>query len=114
MNIQIYYVKKDFACQKAERFFKERRIPFQWVDLSKHSMGKREIMLFSGGNPAALVNRENNKVKEHPICYTDDAERICAYLMEDARLMRLPIVRNGQKFTIGADEAVWTEWVKQG
>ena len=46
-NIQIYYVKRSFDVQKAERFFKERRVPFQAVDMRRHAPGKREIELFA-------------------------------------------------------------------
>ena len=45
MNIQIYYGKKNFDVQKAERFFKERRIPVQGLDLGKHRLGEREVRL---------------------------------------------------------------------
>ena len=43
MNIRIYALKRDFDVQKAERYFKERRIPYQFVDLNKTVMGKREL-----------------------------------------------------------------------
>ena len=45
MNIQIYSAKKNFDVQKAERFFRERRIPVQMMDLKKHPLGEREIRL---------------------------------------------------------------------
>ena len=45
MNIQIYSVKTNFDTQKAERYFKERRIPVQMMDLKKHPLGEREIRL---------------------------------------------------------------------
>ena len=45
MSIQIYCGKKNFDTQKAERFFKERRIPVQSMDLKKHPLGEREIRL---------------------------------------------------------------------
>ena len=46
-NIQIYYIKRSFDVQKAERFFKERRVPFQAVDMHRHAPGKRELELFA-------------------------------------------------------------------
>ena len=55
MNIQIYVNKKNPDVLKAERFFKERRVPYQLVDLKKHKLGERELQLFAraaGGNVA--------------------------------------------------------------
>ena len=111
MNIQIYMLKKNFDVQKAERFFKERRIPFQIVDLKKHMLGKREIQQFSGGDPRKLLDIESVHVREHPAMYTNDSDRIVEYIQSAPQLLRLPIVRNGNKFTIGADEAVWKTWI---
>ena len=47
MNVQIYASKKNPDVLKAERFFKERRIPYQLVDLKKHRLGRRELELFA-------------------------------------------------------------------
>lgn len=46
MSIQIYALKRNFDVQKAERFFKERRVPYQLLDLKKHKLGQREMALF--------------------------------------------------------------------
>ena len=110
MNIQIYMLKRNFDVQKAERFFKERRIPFQLVDLKKHPLGKREIQLFAKGDVKSLLDKDSVRVKEHPALYTNDDERITEYIQASPELLRLPIVRNGSKFTIGVDEAVWKTW----
>ncbi|MBR4331743.1 MAG: ArsC family transcriptional regulator, partial [Clostridia bacterium] len=60
MNIQIYALKKNFDTQKAERFFKERRIPYQLLDLKKHKLGGRELALFARRIGAQnLVDRKN-------------------------------------------------------
>jgi arsenate reductase (glutaredoxin) len=112
MNIQIYVSKKNFDVQKAERFFKERRIPYQMVDLSRHPLGARELQLFSQKLTAgALVDREDKKVKEHPVCYAPNDDVILAELIQKPALMRSPIVRNGTKVTIGAAEDEWLSWL---
>ncbi len=112
MNIQIYQYKRNFDVQKAERFFKERRIPFSIVDLKKHPAGKREMELFAQVfGLKSLIDAESEKVRSHPVLYTDDRERILEYLMQDPSLMKLPIVRNGRLMTLGADEAQWTRWM---
>lgn len=111
MNIQIYMLKKNFDVQKAERFFKERRVPYQLVDLKKHKLGMREIELFARQIGAReLVDRQNIAAMSHPVGHTDDAERIMEYLMENPSFMRTPIVRNGNKVTVGADENTWKNW----
>lgn len=114
MNIQIYVAKKNFDVQKAERFFKERRIPYQMVDLTRHPLGARELQLFAKALTAkALVDRDDKKVKEHPVCYAPNDDVILAELLQKPTLMRSPIVRNGNKITLGAAEEIWTAWLSQ-
>ena len=112
-NIQIYYIKRSFDVQKAERFFKERRVPFQAVDMHRHAPGRREMELFAraAGGVSALLDKESTKVRSHPAAYMHDESAVLEEIMEDPSLMRAPIVRNGQKVTIGVDEAVWAQWL---
>ncbi len=114
MNIQIYVSKKNFDVQKAERFFKERRIPYQLVDLARHPLGARELQLFAQKLTAkALVDRNDKKVLEHPVCYAPNDEVILQELALNPKLMRSPLVRNGNKVTLGAQEDVWTAWLSE-
>ena len=112
-NIQIYFIKRNFDVQKAERFFKERRVPFQAVDMRRHVPGKRELELFAraAGGVASLLDRSNPKVLSHPAAYMRDENAIMESLMEDPSLMVAPIVRNGQKVTIGVHEDIWSGWI---
>ena len=111
MNIQIYTGKKNFDAQKAERYFKERRIPFQALDLKKHKLGEREIrMMISAIGIEKLIDREDKKVKEHPACYYDREELLIPAIQENPWLLRLPIVRNGNKMTLGYQPDVWAQW----
>ena len=115
MSIQIYCLKKNFDTQKAERFFKERRVPYQLLDLKKHKLGSRELTLFARRLGAEnLVDRQNPDALSHPVAHTDDAAYILESLLENPRFLRLPIVRNGEQVTLGADEGAWEEWVKKG
>ena len=109
MNIQLYISKKNFDVQKAERFFKERRVTVQFVDLKKHRMGLRELQLFAraAGGVRNLVDRDNVNAMSHPVAHTDNEEIILGYLMEKPEFLRTPIVRNGQKVVIGEDQAAW-------
>ena len=115
MNIQIYALKRNFDTQKAERFFKERRIPYQLLDLKKHKLGQRELSLFARRLGAEnLVDRKNPDAMSHPLAHTDDAAYILEALAENPRFLRTPIVRNGEQVTLGADEKTWEEWLKKG
>ena len=109
MALQLYALKKNFAVQKAERFFKERRVTVQFVDLKKHKMGLRELQLFAraAGGAAKLVDRDNVNAMSHPVAHTDNEGIILDYLLEKPELMRTPIVRDGQKVVIGEDLAAW-------
>lgn len=109
MSIQIYALKKNFAVQKAERFFKERRAQYQLVDLKKHKLGLRELQLFAraAGDVCALVDRDNVNAMSHPVAHTDIEAVVLDYLLENPAFMRTPIVRNGQKVVIGEDQTAW-------
>ena len=111
MNIQIYSGKKNFDTQKAERYFKERRIPFQGHDLKKHRLGEREIKLMLDGiGMEKLLDREDKKVKEHPACYYDRQELLIPAIQENPWLLRTPVVRNGNKVTVGYQPEIWETW----
>ena len=113
MNIQIYVNKKNPDVLKAERFFKERRIPYQLVDLKKHKLGQKELDTFVRAVGAkALVDREGKKALERPVAHMSTDSLIVAELLNDPTALKTPIVRNGSKITVGADEAVWKTWLE--
>ena len=108
MSIQIYCLKKNFDTQKAERFFKERRVSYQLMDLKKHKLGQRELSLFARRLGAQnLVDQKNPAALSHPVAHTDDEAYILEALLEHPEFMRTPIVRCGEKVTLGADEKAW-------
>jgi arsenate reductase (glutaredoxin) len=112
MNVLIYWFKRDFDSQRAERFFKERRVPLQIVDLKKHALGASEAALFARCIGAkALLDRNSMAVRSHPVAYTDDPDLIMDYLVRFPQFLRLPIVRCGNRITVGIDEPVWTQWL---
>ena len=111
MNIQIYCGKKNFDAQKAERYFKERRISFQSLDLKKHRLGEREIRLMLDAiGMENLIDRQDKKVKEHPACYFDRAEMLIPAIQENPWLLKTPIVRNGNRITQGYAPEEWDKW----
>lgn len=112
MAFQIYYLKKGFEFQKFNRFFKERRIQLQEFDLTKHKLGNREIMMFINAfGLESLLDKENSRVREHPACYTNDVEAIVEYIKENPYLIKLPILRNGNKLMLAYDEKRLIEWL---
>ena len=114
MNVQIYTSKKNPDVLKAERFFKERRISYQLVDLKKHRLGRKELELFAAAAGArALVDRSGKKALERPVAHMSTDSLILSELLNDPSALVSPIVRNGNRVTVGADEAAWRRWVEE-
>lgn len=116
MNIQIYVTKTNPDVLKAERFFKERKIKVQRVDIKKNKPGRRELELFmrAAGSARALVDRKGMKALERPVAHMTSDSLILSELLNDPMALVSPIVRNGQKVTVGVDEAEWMKWVQEG
>ena len=112
MNIQIFGKTKCFDTKKAERYFKERRIKFQSINLSKFGMSRGEYNSVKNavGGFAALVDEKSKEYEEQYIAYlaepTDKEER----LLENPGMFKTPIVRNGKKATVGYCPDVWGSW----
>ena len=109
MNIQIFGKSKCFDTKKAERYFKERRIKFQSIDIIRYGMSRGEFD--SVRRAVGLENMIDEKAKDAEIlkylAYDEDkAEK----LLEDQRLIKTPIVRNGKAATVGYCPEVWKEW----
>ena len=113
MSIQIYCGKRNFDVQKTERFFKERRISVQIMDLKKHPLGEREIrIMLDGIGMENLLDRDDKKVKEHPACYYDRESLLIPAIRENPWLLKTPIVRYGNKVTSGYQPEVWESWIE--
>lgn len=113
MNIQIYAMKRDFDVQKAERFFKERRIPYQFVDLSKKGMGRKELdVVRRSVGLKAMIKLSDKDWQSHYVAQLTDEAAALDALMEQPKLLVLPIVRNGNKATVGFAQDEWLKWVE--
>ena len=112
--IQLYVSKKNFDTQKAERFFKERRAQVQVMDLKKHRLGERELLVLAKacGGLSALVDREDKRVKEHPACYYDRDSLLLPAILENPWLLRSPIVRSGARAAVGLNPEAWEDMLK--
>ncbi|MDO5377283.1 MAG: ArsC/Spx/MgsR family protein [Clostridia bacterium] len=114
MGLQIY-CGKGFDTQKAERYFKERRVAYQRVDVLKYGIGRRELeSVASAVGMQQLCDRESKAFRESVIAYTQSRETILAGLMEKPQLLRLPIVRCGKLATVGYCPDVWEKWKADG
>ncbi len=109
VNIQIFGRSKCFDTKKAERWFKERRIPFQSVDVKKYGMSLGELTSVKNA-----VGLENMVDPGHPdgvlLAYLADDRAKLEKLFEDPSLLRAPIVRNGKQATVGYCPQVWEGW----
>lgn len=110
MNIQIFGRKKSKDTKKAERFFSDRRIQFHSVDLDEKEMSKGELDRVKNavGGAEEMIDKESQLFKKKFQYLQYDAEE---ELLEDQSLLKLPIVRNGGKATVGYEPEVWKEWV---
>lgn len=109
MNIQIFGTSKCFDTKKAQRYFKERRVKFQLVDLSKYGISRGELT--SVKNALGLDALINSKHPDAPLLtyLAYDADKL-EKLLDDPRLLRTPIVRNGRQATVGYCPDVWKNW----
>ena len=109
MNIQIFGRSKCFDTKKAERWFKERRVKFQSVDVRRYGMSRGELASVKNA-----VGLEAMVDPGHPEAVllgylASDAAKLDK-LFEDPTLLRTPIVRNGKQATVGYCPQVWEGW----
>ena len=112
MNIQIFGKSKCFDTQNAERWFKERRIKFQSIDLKRDGMSPREFdsVLRAVGGVDNLVDWNGKSQEITLMKYMDDVRAKEDKLFDDPTLIRTPVVRNGKQATVGYCPEVWETW----
>ncbi len=109
MNIQIFGKSKCFDTKKAERWFKERRIKYQSVDLLRYGISRGELS--SVKNAAGLAALIDETDQDYPLLkYLASDEARFEKLLEDPYLLKTPIVRNGRQATVGYQPDVWKTW----
>jgi len=111
VNIQIYGSKKCFDTKKAERYFKERKIKYQYIDLLRYGMSQGELNSVKAA--VGLKELINSKAQEYDslnlarITSSEVKERL---LLENLALFKTPIVRNGRQATVGYRPEIWKDW----
>ena len=109
MNIQIFGTKKSQDTRKAERWFKERRIKYQYIDLLRYGMSRGELNAVK--NAVGLENLVNKDDQDYPLFqYLASADAKLEKLYEVPELIRSPVVRNGRQATVGYCPEIWKTW----
>ena len=117
--IQIFGTNKSFDTKSAQRFFKERRMDFQFVDLKEKEMSQGEfesvvsaIAKETGSRSAAIEALTDTKSKDYAsIAYLDDSEKETKLFENQAKLLKQPVCRNGKTTaTVGMQQKIWESW----
>lgn len=111
MNIQIFGAKKCFDTQKAERYFKERKVKYQSVDILKYGLSKGEFESVKAA--VGLKELINNKAKEYVALNMQNlgtGNAAAETLYNNPKLFNTPIVRNGRQATVGYKPEIWKTW----
>ena len=112
MNIQIFGTKKCFDTKKAERYFKERRVKYQMIDLKETGMSRGELISVVQA-VKGLDNLLDPDAKDTQtlalVKYLVDADKLDK-VFENQQLIKTPVVRNGKQATVGYQPDVWKTW----
>ena len=114
MNLQLFGTKKCQDTRKAERFFKERGVKLQFVDLAQKGMSPGELRSVAArvGGVEALIDRDGKRYVDKGLKYAaPTGPRIEQILIADPLLLRTPIVRDGSRATVGFAPDVWQSWI---
>ena len=115
LSVQVFGTQADAGVRKALRFFKERRVLVHFVDFKRKNPSKAELRrFFDKFGAEAMVNRDAKRFQALGFgsvhySYSRWLEVAC----DEPTILRLPLVRNGSKLTLGVDEATWKEWAKE-
>lgn len=112
MNIQIFGTKKSFDTKKAQRYFKERRIGFQFIDLKEKGMSKGElqsVLRAVGGIDALVDPKAKDQDTVALISYLAESQKFDK-LLENQQVLREPIVRSARQATVGYAPDTWGGW----
>lgn len=112
MNIQIFGKSKCFDTKKAERYFKERGIKYQFIDIVKYGMsnGEYNSVKQAVGGMKNLIDEKSKAYEKNFCAYLASEAAVEEKLLENPEMFRTPIVRNGKKATVGYCPEVWKTW----
>lgn len=112
MNIQIFGTKKSFDTKKAQRYFKERRVKFQFIDLKEKGMSKGELesVARAVGGIDAVIDQKAKDADAVALVQYLAADQKFEKVLDNQQILREPIVRNGRQATVGYEPDVWKGW----
>jgi arsenate reductase (glutaredoxin) len=113
-NLQIFGTRKCKETRVAERFFKERRVAFHFIDISQKGLSAGELRKVAAavGGVDKLIDREGKRYVDRGLKYAaPTGPRIEQALLDDPLLLRTPIVRSGDRATVGPALETWTAWL---
>jgi len=111
MNIQIFGVKKCFDTKKAERYFKERKIKYQLIDLNEKGLSKGELQSVKAAvGLSNLIDKEGKEYERLNIKHILNDSVKEELLLKNPKLYKTPIVRNGKNASVGYEPDVWSGW----
>ncbi|WP_326512929.1 arsenate reductase family protein [Clostridium intestinale] len=111
MNIQIFGTKKCFDTKKAERYFKERKIKYQFIDLTEKAISKGELQnIRKSLTLNALINIKSKEYEKSNLKNIRGDEVKEEILLKNPKLFVTPVVRNGKEATVGYEPEVWKQW----
>ena len=115
INIQIFGKNKCSETKKAERFFKERNIKFQFIDIVKYglSKGEYESVKSAVGGMAVLIDEKSKEYTNHYMSHLASEEDAEERLFKNPGMFKTPIVRNGKAATVGYNPELWDGWIKE-
>ena len=109
MNIQIFGRAKCFDSKKAERYFKERRIKYQYIDILRYGMSRGELSSVKAA--VGLEAMLNTVDEDYPLIkYLASDEARMEKLFEAPYLIKTPVVRSGRQATVGYCPDIWKDW----
>ena len=115
MNIQIFGTAKSFDTKKAERWFKERRVKYQFIDMKRYGLSGKEFdaVLRAVGGVEKLVDWDCRDPELDLLRYLSGETAKEDKVYENQALIRLPVVRNGKKATVGYAPETWKQWEEE-
>jgi arsenate reductase-like glutaredoxin family protein len=115
LEIQVFGIRKSADTRKALRFFSERRIKTHFVDLMEKPASLGELRRFAQKfGVILLVDKESKRFAELGLHYAQlSDDRWLQKLSEEPLLLRIPLVRNGNQLSVGADEGAWKSWIER-
>ena len=112
MNIQIFGTKKSFDTKKAQRYFKERRVKFQFIDLKEKGMSKGELesVARAVGGIDSVIDQKAKDADTVALVQYLAVDQKFEKVLDNQQILREPIVRNGRQATVGYEPDVWKDW----